>query len=188
MVILLIIGVTALTLMLINSNKVANQISIKSQADKDVDKIIASVQNLLLTPDSCNANFFGQSSISGTLSTIKKCISGCTGSAGSNAIALNVSNSNWNTFQGEAPSRARITSASYTVGAQTNLPAPLTLTLSIQKNLGNLNATTFTQAPKTYQITAYVVIGTYTLGPPAAYNASPTIIGCARNSSSTLKY
>lgn len=186
-----IVGIGALTIMLIDSKKLTTSIAIRSAADKDVDRAIAMIESLILAPDSCNANFYGKSATSGSLSgSINKCSSGggnCRPDTPVPVLDLNT----FTMFRSEKDAKAQIVSAIYlittpqTTGA-VHKPAVLTLTVKFKKNLGLINEVIATSV-KEYTFQALVVTGSFN-STTDVFTPSSTILGCAKNPASTFVY
>jgi phosphotransacetylase len=190
-----IIGLGVLTYLVMNTQRITNKMQIKAIADKDVDRAVAYIGTLLLTPGNCNAIFMGLATAAPPpLTDIKKCTGTCSGTNVPSATALvinNTNNNNWTLFAGEQPARARIFSATWaiTTPQTSTTPAILTLTVFFQKNLGLSNAARVVSG-KTYTFQTFVVNRTWNYI-TLAFNAVPngsTILGCARNVNSTFVY
>ena len=198
MVLLATVGVTALTLVVIQARKNGASIATRSKADRDVERAVSLITTLLITPASCSANFAGKplgNSIMGVnfinYKTLKKC------NGGTECDAINFydsTNPNWVMFSGETASKARIVAISYYQiqpnGAQTtgpsHAPAQYYMKIKFEKNLG-MNNGTITSSFKKFSIDFPLVTGILdtthlTLAP------ATTIVGCPRSASSTIAY
>ena len=199
MILMIMVGLGALTMVLMQSKKNAIQIQMRDQADRDIARAVEMIQSIVTTPAGCNVNFIGKTFTSDSFSTsspILKCTSGsCNPKTSSNsATAINISSTNWNMFEGEASlSKARLISATFSPSVPSlTKPTLFTLVLTFEKNLG-LNGTTgtvTTSRPQPVNImfsalhvkTKNPITGFYTVMP------GTTIQGCASSSSSTIVF
>ena len=193
MVLLATVGIAALTLVVIQSRKNGTRLAVKATSDKDVDRALSLINTLLMSPDSCKANFNGRP-LTGSLSgfgPFKKCNDG---TSACNALNFyNPASPDWVMFVGETPSKARLTNITYELKtAQTTGPshAPATYTIHVffEKNLGMNNGSITigkSLVPKDFEIP--LVTGLFS-NVTHTYTASSTIVGCPVSPSSTIAY
>jgi len=194
MVLLATVGVAALTLVVIQSRKNGTRLAVKATSDKDVDRALSLINTLLMSPDSCKANFPAGRPIAGSLNQFgifKKCNDG---TAACNALNFkNAASPDWVMFVGEAPSKARLLDISYqekpgfpqTTGPS-HAPATYTIHVYFEKNLG-MNNGSITSSFKDFTFEIPLVTGTFNSA-THTYTASSTIVGCPRSPSSTVAY
>ena len=117
MVLVATIGISALSLVLIDARKNAKTISVRSIADADIDRAVNYIGSLMMTPNNCSATFAGQSIASinnpKELLSIYKCPSDasepCT--EASKVVAINFDD--WVMFPNETAKKAKLVSVNY---------------------------------------------------------------------------
>ncbi|MDO9181859.1 MAG: hypothetical protein Q7U04_05600 [Bacteriovorax sp.] len=193
MVIMATIGLSVLSLVLIQRKKTEAIMAIKNTADKEIDSVIFKIGSLLAAPAHCNANFVGAVN-AGPLTTLYSCNTGfiCRPSNATRTAVMGNNATTWELLQGSnIPSRIRIVSMNYATTAQTITPITpgiLTLTVVFEKNMGNINsATRITRVTKTFE--TYVVNGLFDYGTNVlTLNPGLSITGCTKAPQTTIVY
>jgi hypothetical protein len=117
MVLVATIGISALSLVLIDARKNSKMISSRFIADADIDRAVNYIGSLMMTPNNCSATFAGQSIASinnpKELLSIYKCPSDasepCT--EASKVVAINFDD--WVMFPNETAKKAKLVSVNY---------------------------------------------------------------------------
>lgn len=194
MVLMATVALTAMVIVFQRSSHIKNRLSKRYNAENDINEAITRIVSIVMTPSSCNANFYNQPVAGGNLTAIYSCVTGNCRTAINRTIVLDATPSSWTMFRGEKPRDARIVTMSYAIttpqrtkaGTGTaEYPAELTLTINFEKKIG-MNNNVQQTAKVTKTVTAYVVTNTYNYT-TWSLNASPAnLYGCAKTPSSTL--
>jgi len=207
------IGISALSLVLIQNKKTAALNSIRLAGDRDAEYVVAKIRALMSSPADCNANFKGKRFVAPytAFTKINRCPVGdnCN-TTGIPVPVIDLNNvvdfNNWKPIIGEPRKRVRITSISYTLTTQQStdtagnrpragypkaLPAIVTLSVVIEKNLGLRGSTMVTSKNtlKPYTFEVYVITSSYNFTTNNLNDYNPkNISGCARSPSSVIVY
>lgn len=107
----------------------------KFAIEKDIAVTSGEIFSILIDPPSCNANFYGLTTGTGTLPGIYKCGSGNCRLTGSKSLAFPVSTS-WNETMNKVGFNARIGSIAYSVNRMNGISfSTLFLDITYAKNL-----------------------------------------------------
>lgn len=199
LVLIATIGLVALSYFVMQNKRNLGALAFREKGDQDIDRALTTIGSLILSPASCNANFFNQPTAGGSLAQIYKCNSGnCRTGTIDRSVALKMGD--WDLFNtgASASSKVQLTSATYAITtAQTTAstdstgaahPAVLTLTLTFTRNLGIVNGVRKTNVLKPYTLQATVVTNTFNNTTKTLNATSANIIGCAQNPASTIEY
>lgn len=214
MVLMATIGLAALGVVIMNAKKQAGNSAQRNSADRDIERIMARVASLIVSPADCNANFLGKKFTapystlpSATVALYKCSVGGTCNGSGSAQAALNFNN--WVVFPGELSGRVRISNLTYALTAPQSTssvgprpragfanaqPAVITLSITFQRDVATVGGNKVVTTSQPYTINAFVITSTTTYSsggvPLDTITDNPTglIYGCATSPSSIYQY
>jgi len=184
MVLLSIVGIGVVTMFVLQARKLQENTKSRDQAEIDIDRAVAMMTTIFVTPANCNANLKGLPVAQSELTEISKCGSVNCGLGGGLKV-LNINN--WEMFPGEANAKAKINHVKLSIAPQgQHNPGVVTLSFNFTKNVGYANGNMITAISRDFEVQAFVNNATY--NGPGSITPTPNINGCTRSPSSTEIY
>jgi Tfp pilus assembly protein PilV len=144
------------------------KVTTQSEADKEISQASGEIFSLLMDPANCNANFFGLTTGTGSITAISKCVGGNCRSPGSGVkTTVFPVSASWMSSQNMIGNNVRISSITYRVNRMIGIRHS-TLFLDVVFNKNTKPSTTMTK-----RYGALVVVdGTAILGCPKSWNST----------------